>query len=154
MGSAEELCLRWNDFESILSRSFNEMREDSDFFDVKVACYDDKNDMKTIPAHKVILSACSPVFKDLLRALQMEGAGQHENQLVFLKGISYHEMIAVLDFMYNGQTKVRQDDLDAFLAAAEELKVKGLTNSNNSEAPVYVSPMPKKRQQQSPEASR
>ena len=148
MGSAELLGLRWNDFESILSHSFSEMREDSDFFDVKVACYDDKNDMKTIPAHKVILSACSPVFKDLLRALQLEGAGQHENQLIFLRGISYHEMLAVLDFMYNGQTKVRQDDLDAFLAAAEELKIKGLTNSHNSSSSAT------KRQQESPEPSR
>ena len=32
--------------------------------------------------------------------------------------------------MYNGQTKVQQTELDAFLAAAEELKIKGLTTSN------------------------
>ena len=63
----EELCLRWNDFESILSRSFCEMRDESDFFDVRIACFDDKSVMKTIPAHRVVLSACSPVFKELLR---------------------------------------------------------------------------------------
>ena len=39
--------------------------------------------------------------------------------------------------MYNGQTKVQQTELDAFLAAAEELKIKGLTtnptgNTNDS----------------------
>ena len=32
--------------------------------------------------------------------------------------------------MYNGQTKVQQTELDAFLAAAEELKIKGLTTNN------------------------
>ena len=31
--------------------------------------------------------------------------------------------------MYNGQTKVQQTELDAFLAAAEELKIKGLTTN-------------------------
>merc|ERR1711890_169003 len=46
MGTAEELCLRWNDFETILSRSFAEMRDDSDFFDVRIACFDEKSVMK------------------------------------------------------------------------------------------------------------
>jgi len=135
MGTApnEELCLRWNDFESILSRSFAELREESDFFDVRVACFDDKAVMKTIPAHRVVLSACSPVFKEILRSL---GPGDAKGPLIFLRGISYHEMEAVLEFMYNGQTKVQHKELDAFLAAAEELKIKGLTSSQNtSETP-------------------
>ena len=142
----EELCLRWNDFESILSRSFTEMRQEADFFDVRIACYNDKKQMKTIPAHKVVLSACSPVFKDLLRALNE--AGSLQKQLIFIRGISYHEMEAVLDFMYNGQTKIKHTELDAFLAAAEELKVKGLTNNSSSTNNVT----PKKRHH-SPEPS-
>merc|ERR1712018_707601 len=48
--------------------------------------------------------------------------------------------------MYNGQTKVRQNDLEPFLAAAEELKVKGLTNTNNSS-------VKKEKRQKSPEPS-
>merc|ERR1712008_335086 len=120
-------CLRWNDFESILSRSFCEMRDESDFFDVRIACFDDKSVMKTIPAHRVVLSACSPVFKELLRAI---GTGDSKGPLIFLRGISYHEFEAVLEFMYNGQTKVQQTESDAFLAAAEELKIKGLTTNN------------------------
>lgn len=134
MAPAEELCLRWNDFASILSQSFTKMREEADFFDVRIACYDEKQSIKTIPAHKVVLSACSPVFKNLLRALNEDDqkVGIHNNkQLIFLRGISYHQIQAVLDFMYNGQTKVHDTELDTFLAAAEELQVKGLTNSNH-----------------------
>lgn len=133
MGSSaqnEELCLKWNDFESILSRSFCEMRDERDFFDVRIACFDDKSVMKTLPAHRVVLSACSPVFKELLRAIGANG--DSKGPLIFLRGISYHEMEAVLDFMYNGQTKVSHTELDAFLAAAEELKIKGLTSSEPS----------------------
>lgn len=132
MGSSspnEELCLKWNDFESILSRSFCEMRDERDFFDVRIACFDDKSVMKTLPAHRVVLSACSPVFKELLRAIGANG--DSKGPLIFLRGISYHDMEAVLDFMYNGQTKVSHTELDAFLAAAEELKIKGLTSSGN-----------------------
>jgi hypothetical protein len=127
----EELCLRWNDFESILSRSFSEMRSESDFFDVRIACFDDKSVMRTIPAHKVVLSACSPVFKEILRNLGSDNAGG-KGPLIFLRGIPYHDVEAVLDFMYNGQTKVQHTELDAFLAAAEDLKIKGLTSNTSS----------------------
>ncbi len=150
MGTApnEELCLRWNDFESILSRSFAEMRDDREFFDVKVACFDDDSKMKTIPAHKVVLSACSPVFKELLRQLDPVGGGKAP--LIFLRGITFKDVEAVLDFMYNGQTKVQHDELDSFLAAAEDLKIKGLTTNsaggsggaNNSDTPSRKRPSP------------
>ena len=154
--AGEELCLRWNDFASILSRSFTEMRQESDFFDVRIACYDEKNSIKTIPAHKVVLSACSPVFKDLLRALNEDQQGIQNKQLIFLRGISYRQIQAVLDFMYNGQTKVRDTELDTFLAAAEELQVKGLTNSHNgptSSSETNNLP-PAKKRHHSPEPSR
>ncbi len=39
----------------------------------------------------------------------------------------HSELVSVLNFMYHGEVSVAQDDLDAFLAAAEELSVKGLT---------------------------
>ena len=136
MGTAvpnEELCLKWNDFESILSRSFCEMRDESDFFDVRIACFDDKSTIKTLPAHRVVLSACSPVLKELLRAIGPDGG--NKGPLIFLRGIGYHEMEAVLDFMYNGQTKVSHTELDVFLAAAEELKIKGLTTSQEKPSP-------------------
>ena len=88
---------------------------------------------KILEYFRVVLSACSPVFKEILRSL---GPGDAKGPLIFLRGISYHEMEAVLDFMYNGQTKVQHKELDAFLAAAEELKIKGLTSSQNtSETP-------------------
>ena len=89
---------------------------------------------KFLEYSRVVLSACSPVFKEILRSL---GPGDAKGPLIFLRGISYHEMEAVLDFMYNGQTKVQHKELDAFLAAAEELKIKGLTSSQNtSETPT------------------
>ena len=129
MGSmaAEDLSLRWKDFESNLAQSFSEMRSDSDFFDVKIACLDNKSELKTIPAHKLVLSACSPIFKKLLRAI---GNGDSKNPLLFLDGVSHEEMCAILNFMYNGETKVQHKYLDTFLAAAEKFKIKGLTQEN------------------------
>jgi len=122
MGSAEKFCLRWNDFESNISVAFRELREEKDFFDVTLACEDSQ-----VQAHKVILSACSPFFRSVLRK------NPHQHPLLYLKGVKYQEMLSVLNFMYMGEVNVAQEELNSFLAVAEELRVKGLTQ-NNSEA--------------------
>ena len=117
-GPGEKFCLRWNDFEKNISSSFRELRDDKDFFDVTLAC-----DNNQIQAHKVILSACSPFFRSVLKK------NPHEHPLLYLKGIRYEDIISVLNFMYHGEVNVSQDELNCFLAVAEDLKVKGLTQN-------------------------
>jgi len=140
--SAEKFCLRWNDFEANISTAFRELREDKDFFDVTLACDDDQ-----IQAHKVILSACSPFFRTVLRR------NKHEHPLLYLKGVKYIDLVAVLNFMYHGEVNVAQEELNSFLAVAEDLKVKGLTQ-NGSDKPSTRSepiPSPKIRPREPPE---
>jgi len=115
MGS-EKFCLRWNDFESNISSAFRELRDDKDFFDVTIACDDEQ-----ISAHKVILSACSPFFRNILRR------NPHQHPLLYIKGVKYTELQAVLNFMYHGEVNVAQEELNSFLTVAEDLRVKGLT---------------------------
>merc|ERR1712142_1062598 len=120
MVSAEKFCLRWNDFETNISAAFRELREDKDFFDVTLACDDDQ-----IQAHKVILSACSPFFRKVLRR------NRHEHPLLYLKGVKYADLVSVLSFMYHGEVDISQEDLNSFLGVAEDLKVKGLTQNQS-----------------------
>ena len=42
-------------------------------------------------------------------------------------------MQSVLNFMYHGEVNVSQDELNSFLAVAEDLKVKGLTQSDSEQ---------------------
>merc|ERR1712038_401471 len=119
--ASEKFCLRWNDFETNISVAFRELREDKDFFDVTLACDDQQ-----MQAHKVILSACSPFFRSVLKK------NAHSHPLLFLKGVKYVDLVAVLNFMYHGEVNVAQEELNSFLAVAEELKVKGLTQNNSS----------------------
>jgi len=120
MGS-EKFCLRWNDFENNISTAFRELRDDKDFFDVTLACNGDQ-----IQAHKVILSACSPFFRNILRR------NPHQHPLLYLKGVKYTDLQSVLNFMYHGEVNVAQEELNSFLAVAEELSVKGLTQNQAS----------------------
>jgi len=120
--SGENFHLQWNDFKSSVSGAFRQLRQEAEFFDVTLGCQGGKS----LPAHKVILSACSSNFKSMLRDAQRTSPSQ--NPYIFLRGISFPDLSAILDFMYHGEVYVAQEDLNSFLAVAEELQVKGLIN--------------------------
>jgi hypothetical protein len=126
--STDNFCLRWNDFAENVSGAFKELRAESDFFDVTLACSD--SGARTLQAHKVILSACSNFFKSTFR--QQMNAHKHPNPYIYLRGVSYSDLVSILDFIYNGEVNVAQEDLNSFLAVAEELQIKGLTNRENN----------------------
>ena len=127
----EKLCLKWNDFQNIVQTSFEELRGDNDFTDVTLASED-----QSIKAHKVILSACSPFFKRLLI--------NHPNPqpLIYMRGVKSNDLVAVVDFIYKGEANIFQEQLENFLALAEELELKGLRGSSeegvNKEEPEHA----------------
>jgi len=120
MGSCENFCLRWNDFEVNFSNALYDLKEEKDFSDVTLACADNQ-----VEAHKVILAASSPFFKRILKE------NPHRHPLIYLKGIKYSDVEAVLKFIYQGEVNVEQANLETFLEVAEELEVKGLVPDKN-----------------------
>jgi len=129
--TSEKFCLRWNEYERNISEAFREFRDDSDFFDITLACEEEQ-----VQAHKLILSACSPFFKQVLHK------HTHSHPLLYLKGVKYVDLEAVLNFMYHGQVNVAQDELNSFLQVAEDLKVKGLSQVNTKNKTDTSSELP------------
>jgi len=151
----DNFCLRWNDFAENVSGAFKELRTESDFFDVTLACTDSGS--KTLQAHKVILSACSNFFKSTFR--QQTNANKHPNPYIYLRGVTYTDLTSILDFIYNGEVNVAQEDLNSFLAVAEELQIKGLTNrdtpaNSGTSNSASNSETPKKFSSSTPSASK
>ena len=134
MNTTEKLCLQWNDFKVNVSSSFGELREDKDLTDVTLACEDGSQ----LKAHKVILAASSPFFMDLLKR------NKHPHPLIYMRGLKSEDLVAIVDFLYFGETNVYQENLDSFLAIAEELRLKGLTGTETSteakEPPLKTEP--------------
>ena len=82
-------------------------------------------DGKEVDAHKVVLASTSPFFLELFQR------NKHPHPLVFMKGIKGEDLLAMVEFLYIGEVNVGQENLDTFLALAEELKLKGLDGSES-----------------------
>ena len=111
----EKLCLQWNDFQENVKSAFGHLRGTNDFIDVTLACEDGKQ----IQAHKVILAASSPFFQRILKGIK------HSQPLIYMKGVKSDDLTAIVDFLYYGEANVYQENLDSFLAIAEELQLRG-----------------------------
>ena len=120
MQSSEKFCLKWNDFQENLNSAFGGLRKDKDLADVTLVCEDGSQ----IDAHKVILAISSPFFMEILKK------NKHPHPLIYMKGCKAAELLAMVDFLYYGEANVDQESLDAFLGLAQELKLKGLTDSS------------------------
>ena len=120
---SEQLCLQWNDFKENVNSAFGSLRNDKEFTDVTLA----GEDGQQIEAHKVILAASSPFFQKILQKTK------HPHPLIYFRGFQSKDFVSILDFLYFGEANVFQEDLDSFLAIAEEIQLKGLTNQTSSD---------------------
>ena len=132
MQNLEKLCLKWNDFQKNLNSAFSLFRNENEFADVTLACEDGTQ----VETHKVILASSSPFFMEILKK------NKHPHPLIFMRGVKADVLVAMVDFLYFGETNANQENLDAFLALAEEMRLKGLTSSSESNDRKYMAENP------------
>ena len=129
MSKNNHYLLSWNQHDEIRPLLMKTLWENKDFLDVTIACDDDQVD-----AHKVVLSAASPVFENILKR------NPHDHPLIYLKGTNKEQVELLLEFIYSGETKVPEETLNQFLVLAESFSVKGLSedtkSKENEEEPV------------------
>ena len=119
---SNKLCLQWNDFQENSKAAFENLRDDKNFTDVTLVSEDGQH----LEAHKVILAATSLFFKKVL-----ESSSKHPHPLLFMRGLDSANLTALVDFLYFGEVKVRQENLDSFMAVAGELQINGLMENLN-----------------------
>ena len=80
-----------------------------------VACEDE-----SIEVHKLVLSANSSFFRKILQ-------NSKQNQsYIYIRGLAYQDLLSIVNFMYQGETKVPGENLARFIKAAQELDIRGL----------------------------
>lgn len=146
---SEKFSLKWNDFGSNVSKSFGKLRTEDYLNDVTLV----GDDYTQLAAHKLVLSACSEYFKDIFTR------NKHANILLCLEGLSKQDITNVLDYMYNGEVHIFQEDLDRFLSIAQRLRLGGLlekeseTNEEQSKQEVddFIEEQPCKEEKSTPQ---
>ena len=71
---------------AILSENIRDFKEEKDFYDVTLACED-----KQVEAHKIIISACSPFFKNILKKHKVLNTRNIINMAYSEKVIEHYE---------------------------------------------------------------
>ena len=112
----QKLSLKWDDFNGNASKAFGLMRDEDMLQDVTLV----GDDNSQIAAHKLVLSACSEYFKSIFKK------NKHTHLLLCLEGVTSSEIMNLLDYMYNGEVNIFQEELDRFLIVAKRFKLEGL----------------------------
>ena len=113
----EKFNLKWNNFEQTSLKTFASLRHDKNLADVTLVA----NDQVRIPAHKIVLSSCSPFFSNLFLLMP------NNNPFLYLSNVPSSFLTLMLDYIYTGETEVFQVDLEKFLKSAQVLEIEGLT---------------------------
>ena len=130
----EKCNLAWHTYSDHLKVTIRDLLTTTDFSDVTLIT----DDKKEIKAHRFILSACSPVFKRILRRKQdvdLESINlkihfdDRRYPVINLTGIQHSEMESIMQFMYQGKTTFHKGRMNDFLLAAKNLDVKRLGKS-------------------------
>ena len=123
---SEKFNLKWNDFQTNASKSFGLFRDESYLHDVTLV----SDDYKQIPAHKLVLSASSEYFRNILQQTKQA------QPLLCLGDVNAVDLQNVLDYVYEGEVKILQEDLDRFLNVAQRFKLEGLMNNGVEEKEI------------------
>ena len=117
----ERFNLKWDDFQTNISRSLKDIRSEDDFCDVTLV----GDDNQQVSAHKVILATSSQYFKKVLKQ------NKHPNPLLCLWGLNHNDLKHILDYIYFGEVKLIQEELNRFLEVAQKLELDGAVQASN-----------------------
>ena len=113
----EKVNLNWHTYTDHIKEILGELKSDGTFADVTLVT----DDKKSIRAHRNILSACSSVFKDILKL-----HAENNQTVIFLRGVKQSEIEAILEFIYYGEATFYRENVNELLLVAKDLNIRGL----------------------------
>ena len=120
MGSStKQYNLEWSEFDSSLKSAVKGLRSRGDLVDVTLVAGG-----KTFPAHKIVLSAASTLFLELLKVTPCQ------HPVILLAGIGATDLEFLLEFVYSGEVRVHPTQLSSLLQAAHILNIRGLAQGS------------------------
>lgn len=111
----DQYNLRWHYHHSETFLAFESLRRSDSFVDVVLSC-----EKRSIFAHKLVLSACSNYFFDVLRSVR-EG----QMPVLFFRDTTMDLLESVVHYIYHGEVEIPSARITDFINLAEALEIKG-----------------------------
>lgn len=102
----------WNKYSKHLSEKFRRMQKHRKFVDVTLICQ-----RKKIYAHKFLLAACSPFFRQTFRV------NESKHPVVLFNDVCYEDLVASIALIYDGEVKIPSIRCDLFWKLIEMLSI-------------------------------
>ena len=111
--------LKWKYFTPNVTSRLSDVFTENSFCDVTLV----SDDQKPFQAHRYVLSAFSPVLKNILLN------NPHSHPLIFLRGVNHEDLYSILQFIYLGKALVCPENMRRFAQAAKDLQIKKLAEN-------------------------
>ena len=115
------ISIKSSDFLAHVFKSFNNIQGDNLYTDVTLV----SDDNIRIEAHKLILSAGSEYFRDIL------SDKAHPHPMLCLDGVTSEDLERVIKYLYVGEVTVPQSHLQKFFQVSRKFKCYGLTDKDS-----------------------
>ena len=104
-----KVTLEWKAFQPTIMNSFQSLYMDEVLADVTLACEGNHQ----ILAHKVVLSACSNLFKQIL------ANNKNHHPLIYLQGLDENDLLLLKMSMYLGTATVEEKNVNTFISVSK-----------------------------------
>lgn len=111
----QQYCLKWNNYQSHVAEIFTQLLQAGSLVDVTLCAEGHK-----IHAHRIVLSACSPYFQEILTNCE------DSHPYIILSEMNSEDVRSIVEFVYRGELNVGADHFPSVLKTAEELQIRGL----------------------------
>ncbi|KAK9752731.1 AT hook motif [Popillia japonica] len=118
--NSKRVQLVWDNHLQNISDLFNILHDDDYLVDATLFCKDGY-----IKTHKLVLSACSPYFKQVFQV------NPCKHPTIILREVTHKDMTALVEYMYKGVINVPSENLTSIIRLARDLKIKGFDNIKN-----------------------
>ena len=113
------VTLKWKYLIPNLSSGLSDVFTENSFSDVTLV----SDDKLQFQAHKFVLSASSPLLKNILLD------NTHPHPLIYLRGVKHQELKSILQFIYLGEASIYQCSMNRLIQAAKDLEIKQLAEN-------------------------
>ena len=105
--------LSWKNVQPSLFATYQNNLLESEYADVTLV----SDDNTTVAAHKLVLCACSPVFRNILYN------SPDTNTVIHFGGVKTQDLVSAVKFMYLGESNVHEDHIRNVMDILKALQI-------------------------------